>query len=57
MEDAFDHAVRAPQRTARLAQIGADAAPAGTPAQFTAFVQADSARWAKLITERHITLQ
>ncbi|MGL6111131.1 MAG: tripartite tricarboxylate transporter substrate binding protein, partial [Rubrivivax sp.] len=39
----------------RLARLGADVAPANTPAQFAAMVQADSERWATLIRERRIT--
>jgi tripartite-type tricarboxylate transporter receptor subunit TctC len=48
-------AMKAPEVAERLARLGAEPAPANTPAQFAALVAADSARWATLIRERKIS--
>jgi tripartite-type tricarboxylate transporter receptor subunit TctC len=50
-------ALQSPEVRERFGKLGADVAAANTPAQFAALVQADSQRWAKLITERKITLE
>ncbi|MEG2881252.1 MAG: tripartite tricarboxylate transporter substrate binding protein, partial [Comamonas sp.] len=42
---------------ASLAKQGVEPAKAQTPAQFAAMVQADSARWAKVIKDNRITLE
>ena len=41
----------------RFARLGAEPAPANTPAQFAAMVAADSARWASIIKDRKITIE
>lgn len=41
----------------RLARLGAEPAPANTPAQFAKLVSDDSARWARLIRERKISIE
>ena len=50
-------AMRATEVADRLARLGAEPAPANTPAQFAALVAADSARWATLIRERKISAE
>ena len=54
---AFNKAIQTPEVTANLAKLGADVAKPGTPAQFADMVKADSARWAKVIKDNHITLE
>jgi tripartite-type tricarboxylate transporter receptor subunit TctC len=51
---AFETALRSPEVVARLAELGAEPAPAGSPAKFAAMVKADSDRWGKLVRERGI---
>jgi tripartite-type tricarboxylate transporter receptor subunit TctC len=51
----FNAAMKSADVQERLARLGAEPAPANTPAQFAALVAADSARWATLIRERKIT--
>ena len=41
----------------RFARLGAEPAPANTPAQFAALVAADSARWGGIIKDRKITIE
>ena len=41
----------------RFARLGAEVAPANTPAQFAAMVAADSARWGRIIKDRKITIE
>ena len=41
----------------RFARLGAEPAPANTPAQFAAMVAADSARWGGIIKDRKITIE
>ncbi|MBF5002685.1 Bug family tripartite tricarboxylate transporter substrate binding protein [Diaphorobacter caeni] len=53
---AFNKAIQNPEVAAALAKLGAEPAKAGTPAQFHSMVKADSARWAKVIKDNHITL-
>lgn len=53
----FNAAMRSAEVQERLARLGAEPAPANTPAQFAALVQADSARWAQLIRERKISAE
>ena len=50
-------AMKATEVAERLARLGAEPAPANTPAQFAALVAADSARWAALIRERKISAE
>lgn len=54
-----DHVVRALKSSelkSKLAALGAD--PIGnTPAEYAAFLQMDSARWARVIKQAHITMQ
>jgi tripartite-type tricarboxylate transporter receptor subunit TctC len=50
----FNAAMQTAEVRERLARLGADPAPANTPAQFAAVVAADSARWAQIIRERGI---
>ncbi|GAB2455233.1 tripartite tricarboxylate transporter substrate binding protein [Comamonas humi] len=54
---AFNQAIQNPEVAASLAKQGVEPAKAQTPAQFAAMVQADSARWAKVIKDNHITLE
>lgn len=56
LNEAVVAALRTPEVRERLAALGADAAPALTPAQFGALVQADSRRWGELIRERNIEI-
>jgi len=51
----FNKALQSAEVRERLGRLGADVAPANTPAQFAAMVQADSERWAAIIRERQIT--
>ncbi len=53
----FNAAVRSAEVAERLARVGAEPAPANTPAQFAQLVATDSARWAALIKERRITAE
>ncbi|QIL84010.1 tripartite tricarboxylate transporter substrate binding protein [Diaphorobacter sp. HDW4A] len=53
---AFNKAIQNPEVASALAKLGAEPAKAGTPAQFQSMVKADSARWAKVIKDNHITL-
>jgi tripartite-type tricarboxylate transporter receptor subunit TctC len=53
----FNAAVKSAEVAERLARVGAEPAPANTPAQFADLVAADSARWATLIKERRITAE
>jgi tripartite-type tricarboxylate transporter receptor subunit TctC len=50
-------ALRSADVQERFARLGAEAAPANTPAQFAALVAADSARWATLIRDRKISAE
>ena len=52
----FNKAIQSQDVAAALAKLGAEPAKPGTPAQFAAMVKADSARWAKIIKDNHITL-
>jgi tripartite-type tricarboxylate transporter receptor subunit TctC len=52
----FNKAMQSADVRERFARLGADVAPANTPSQFSALVQADSDRWAAIIRERKITL-
>jgi tripartite-type tricarboxylate transporter receptor subunit TctC len=49
-------ALRSADVQERFTRLGAEAAPANSAAQFASLVQADSARWARVIRERKITL-
>ncbi len=53
---AFNKAIENPEVGAALAKLGAESARAQTPAQFHSLVKADSARWAGIIKDNHITL-
>ncbi len=53
---AFNAAIQNPEVAAALAKLGAEPAKPGTPAQFESMVKADSARWAKVIKDNHISL-
>ena len=53
---AFNQAIQNPEVVASLARQGVDAAKPQTAAQFAAMVQADSARWAKVIKDNRIAL-
>jgi tripartite-type tricarboxylate transporter receptor subunit TctC len=53
---AFNAALKEPAVQKRLATVGA-VATGGTPQQLAATVAADTAKWRKLITERHIAVQ
>ena len=57
INQAFNQAVQNPDVVASLAKQGVEPAKAQTPAQFAAMVKADSARWAKVIKDNHITLE
>lgn len=57
INQAFNQAVRNPDVIASLAKQGVEPAKAQTPEQFAAMVKADSARWAKVIKDNHITLE
>jgi len=54
---AFTKAMQAPEVAASLAKLGVEPAAPGTPAQFAAMVQADSARWASVIRQHKISLE
>lgn len=56
LNEAFGAVVDSAEVRERLAALGAEPAPAQTPAQFAALIQADSRRWAELIRERKIHL-
>ncbi|WP_313300608.1 tripartite tricarboxylate transporter substrate binding protein [Diaphorobacter sp.] len=53
---AFNAAIQSPEVATALAKLGAEPAKPGTPAQFESMVKADSARWAKVIKDNHISL-
>jgi len=57
INQAFNRASQNPEVVANLAKQGVEPAKAQTPAQFAAMVKADSARWAKVIKDNHITLE
>ncbi|MEG0555600.1 MAG: tripartite tricarboxylate transporter substrate-binding protein [Comamonas sp.] len=57
INQAFNQALQNPEVIASLAKQGVEPAKAQTPAQFAAMVQADSARWAKVIKDNRITLE
>ena len=57
INQAFNRALQNPEVIASLAKQGVEPAKPQTPAQFAAMVQADSARWAKVIRDNHITLE
>ncbi|GAO21152.1 twin-arginine translocation pathway signal [Alicycliphilus sp. B1] len=54
---AFTQAMQTPEVAASLAKLGVEPAEPGSPAQFAAMVQADSARWAGVIRQHKITLE
>jgi tripartite-type tricarboxylate transporter receptor subunit TctC len=54
---AFTQAMQTPEVAASLAKLGVEPAAPGSPAQFAAMVQADSARWAGVIRQHKITLE
>ena len=53
----FNKAMQSQDVQERLAKLGAEGVPPGTPAQFAALVAADSKRWGDLIRERKITVE
>jgi tripartite-type tricarboxylate transporter receptor subunit TctC len=53
----FNRAMQSAEVQERLAKLGAEPVSGGTPEQFAAMVQADSARWARLIKDRKITTE
>lgn len=53
----MQRALQRPDVAERLARLGAEPVGDTGPAKFAAMVRADSARWAKLIRERKITLE
>ena len=57
IHDAFEKAAHAPGVVDSLAKLGVEPAPDGTPAQFAKMVAADSDKWARVIRERHISLE
>ncbi|MEX8193012.1 Bug family tripartite tricarboxylate transporter substrate binding protein [Comamonas guangdongensis] len=57
INQAFNQALQNPEVVASLAKQGVEPAKAQTPTQFAAMVQADSARWAKVIRDNRITLE
>jgi tripartite-type tricarboxylate transporter receptor subunit TctC len=56
IDTAVNEALKSPEVKARLAKVGIEPA-GGTTQQFVTMVAADRARWHKLITDRHITLE
>ncbi|WP_343593263.1 tripartite tricarboxylate transporter substrate binding protein [Paracidovorax wautersii] len=54
VHDAFVRAIQAPEVGQSLARLGVEPARPSTPAQFAALVQADSARWARVIRQHRI---
>ena len=56
INQAFNQALQNPEVVASLARQGVDAAKPQTAAQFAAMVQADSARWARVIKDNRIAL-
>ena len=56
INQAFNRAIQNPEVIASLAKQGVEPAKPQTPAQFAAMVQADSARWAKVIKDNDIKL-
>jgi tripartite-type tricarboxylate transporter receptor subunit TctC len=57
VNQAFTRAVQSPEVKATLAKQGIDTAMPGTPAQFSAMVKADSARWADVIRKHKISIE
>ena len=57
VNQAFTRAVQSPEVKATLAKQGIDTAAPGTPAQFSAMVKADSARWAEVIRKHKISIE
>ena len=57
VHQAFTRAVQSPEVKASLAKLGVDPAAPGTPAQFSAMVKSDSARWASVIRQHKISVQ
>jgi tripartite-type tricarboxylate transporter receptor subunit TctC len=57
INQAFNRAIQNPEVIASLAKQGVEPAKPQTPAEFAAMVKADSARWAKVIKDNHITLE
>lgn len=57
VHQAFSKAVQSPEVKASLAKLGVDPAAPGTPAQFSAMVKSDSARWASVIRQHKISVQ
>lgn len=53
---AVNSALRSPDVQSGFARLGAEAAAPNTAAQFAAMVESDSARWARLIKDRKITV-
>ena len=53
----LQRAMRKPDVAERLAKLGAEPVVDAGPAKFAAMVKSDSARWAKLIRERKITVE
>lgn len=57
LHQAFLNAVQNPDVSNRLKTLGIEPAGVHTPADFNAMVQADSARWKKVIDDNNITIQ
>jgi len=53
----FNQAMQSSEVQERLARLGAEPVTGASPEQFAATVKADSARWARLIKDRKITLE
>ena len=56
INQAFNKAIQNPEVIATLARQGVEASAPQTPAQFADLVKTDSARWARVIKDNHITL-
>jgi tripartite-type tricarboxylate transporter receptor subunit TctC len=53
----FNKAMQSAEVQDRLAKLGAEPVSGTSPEQFAAMVKADSARWARLIKDRKITIE
>ena len=53
---AFDRVMRLPDVEQRLAELGAEPTP-DTPAEFAAFIAAETTKWSKLARDAHVTVE
>jgi tripartite-type tricarboxylate transporter receptor subunit TctC len=53
---AFDRVMRLPDVEQRMAELGAAPTP-DTPAEFGAFIAAETTKWSKLARDAHVTVE